>query len=233
MQPTGLDLMRMHVEALYVHDARARIESTNEWKSRPAPRLFLGRTSAGHLWRFHADLPDDLARELEDLCRDEPLVTGPPRTPRHREELVRLLGSRGPVERIWAGPAYWLSESVAPGVRPVEIREANAGLLRGGLEGWLEDVAHRQPFQAVIEEGRAVAVCASVRITAAAHEAGVETLPAFRRRGHAVDVVAGWAAAVRRLGAVPLYSTSWDNTASQSVAARLGASLFGVDFQVA
>jgi hypothetical protein len=31
----------------------------------------------------------------------------------------------------------------------------------------------------VIEEGRAVSVCASARITRAAHEAGVETVPRF------------------------------------------------------
>ena len=71
-----------------------------------------------------------------------------------------------------------------------------------------------------------------MRITAAAHEAGVETLPALRRRGHAVNEVAAWADAVRRTGAAPLYSTSWDNVASQNVAAKLGLSLFGVDFHV-
>ena len=222
----------MHVEALYVHDARSRIECTREWRSKRAPRFFLGRTSAGHLWRFRTDLPDDLARELEDLCRDEPVSDELPHSPLHREEFVRLLESHLPVERIWAGPAHWLSSDVVPSARTIEIRDANADLLRGGLEDWLEDVPHRQPFQGVIEEGRAVSVCASVRITDAAHEAGVETLPDFRLRGHAVDVVAGWAAAVRKLRAVPLYSTSWENTASRSVAARLGSSMFGVDFHV-
>jgi hypothetical protein len=231
-QPGVVELMRMHVEALYVHDARSRIECTREWRSSRAPRFFLGRTSAGHLWRFRSDLPDDVARELEDLCRDEPVSAELPPAPLHREEFARLLESHLPVERIWAGPAHRLPSDVVPGTRTVGIREANADLLRGGLEDWLEDVPHRQPFQGILEDGRVVSVCASVRITGAAHEAGVETLPAFRRRGHAADVVAGWAAEVRKLRAVPLYSTSWENTASRSVAARLGSSMFGVDFHV-
>ena len=230
--PGALDLMRLHVESLYVHDARSRIESTNEWKRRPAPRFFFGRTSEGHLWRFRADLPEDLTRALEELCNDEPVAAELAHTPLHQNALVRLLETHRPIERIWAGPAYGFGEPTAPSRRSVGIDAANADLLRGGLEDWIEDVPHLQPFQGVIEEGRVVSLCASVRITGAAHAAGVETLPAFRRRGHAADVVAGWAAAVRRMGAVPLYSTSWDNVASQSVAASLGLSPFGVDFHV-
>jgi 3-polyprenyl-4-hydroxybenzoate decarboxylase len=53
-----------------------------------------------------------------------------------------------------------------------------------------------------------------------------------RRRGHAVNAVAGWARAVRSLGATPFYSTSWDNVASQGVAHRLQLSLVGVDFHL-
>lgn len=232
LRPSQLELMQMHVEALYVHDARSRIQSTNEWKGKVAPHFFLGRTIAGNVWRFRTDLPDDLALELEDLRNDEPVLTELPQTPLRQEEFIRLLKSHLPMERIWTGPAYWFSSDVAPSVRPVEISDANADLLRGGLEDWLEDVPHRQPVKGVIEDGRVVSVCASVRITNAAHEAGVETLPGFRRRGHAVNVVAGWADAVRKMGAMPLYSTSWGNTASRKVAARLGLSMFGVDFHV-
>ncbi len=231
-RPSDLELMQFHIEALYLHDARSRIRSTNEWTSKVAPRFFLGRTGAGNLWRFRTDVPDDLALELEDLCNNEPVTTELPRTPLQRERLIRLLESHRPIERIWAGPAYWFSRDVSPGRGCVEIRDANTNLLRGGFEVWLEDVPHRQPFRAVLEGGRAVSVCASVRITNAAHEAGVETLPAFRRRGHAVSAVAGWAVAVRKLRAVPLYSTSWDNTASQNVAASLGLSRFGADFHI-
>ena len=232
VRPSQLELMQIHIEALYVHDDRSRIRCTNEWEGKPAPRFLLGRTIAGNLWRFRTDLPDDLVLELEDLCNAEPVVTELSRTPLHQEEFVRLLEAHMPTERIWTGPAYWFSRDVVPNAGPVEISDANAHFLRGGLEDWLEDVPHRRPFKGIIEDGHAVSICASVRITNAAHEAGVETLPAFRRKGHAVNVVAGWADTVRKIGAVPLYSTSWDNTASRNVAARLGLSMFGVDFHV-
>ena len=85
---------------------------------------------------------------------------------------------------------------------------------------------------AIVEDNRAVSICASVRISDTVHCAGVETLVAYRRRGHAVNAVAAWAMAVRSRGATPFYSTSWENHASQRIAARLRLSLVGVDFHV-
>jgi RimJ/RimL family protein N-acetyltransferase len=61
-----------------------------------------------------------------------------------------------------------------------------------------------------------------VRFPGDTTEAGVETHPAFRGRGHAVAVTAAWAQAVRALGMFSLYSTSWHNRPSQRVAAKLG-----------
>jgi len=60
-----------------------------------------------------------------------------------------------------------------------------------------------------------VSVCCSVRITPTAHEAGVETHREFRGHGYAAHVVSAWASTVRDIGPIPLYSTSWQNTASQ------------------
>ncbi len=231
---TGLDpreLMALHVHALFVHDARDRIVRVNEPNGRPAPRFFLGRTAAGHVSRYRHDVPDAVIERMEALCRREPIDRTPSALPRAAQRYESLLAAIAPVTSVWSGPAFVLPSADAPR-RAIAIDSSNHRLLSGGFDDWLADVPMRRPFMAVVETGRAVSVCASVRITARAHEAGVETLPEHRRRGYAVDVVADWASAVRDLEALPLYSTSWQNVASQRVAARLGARMLGVDFHV-
>ena len=232
----AVELMHLHLEALYLHDAQGRMRGLNRRSGGAAPRLHLGRTGAGSVLRFRSDVDADLAAELthiwETSMRGADAVSTLER-PACADALVRALAACGRVERIWAGPAYAAhGELPALGGETVAIDAAHADLLRGSLEAWLPDVPYEQPFLASIEQGRARAVCASVRSTGAAHEAGVETVPDARRRGHASRAVAAWIDAVRARGIVPLYSTSWDNVASRTVAARLGLRQFGVDFHV-
>ncbi|HEX6625145.1 MAG TPA: GNAT family N-acetyltransferase [Pyrinomonadaceae bacterium] len=230
---TDQELMAMHVRALFTHDARSRLLFVNEpGGDVPAPRLFVDRTREGNLWRLRADLPETLAEELEALCADEPVGQEFQREPRHVEAYVRLLDGHAPVRRRWMGPAYHFTRYFEPSRPLLAVTETDAGLLRGGFEELVAELPDGQPFVALVEEGRAVSVCRSVRITTAAHEAGVETLPDFRGRGYAKDVVAGWARLVHALGAVPLYSTSWENTASQAVAKKLGLTAYGADWHI-
>jgi GNAT superfamily N-acetyltransferase len=227
------ELMAAHVRALFTHDARSRLLTVNEPGGGPAaPRLFLGRTRQGNLWRFRADLPEALVAELDALCRDEPVGDELRSPPRHTASYVWLLEAHAPVRGVEAGPGYHFAEYKEPARRPVALTEKDADVLRGGFEGFVAELPTWQPFVAVVDGGRAVSVCRSVRITAAAHEAGVETLPEFRGKGYAADVVAGWALRVRSLGALPLYSASWENTASQSVAVKLGLVQYGADFHI-
>ena len=231
---TEQELMAIHVRALFIHDANSRLLLVNEPDGGgPAPRLYLGRTRAGNLWRFRADLPASLIEELEALCVDEPAPAEFSPAPRHIEEYVRLLKTHAPVRKLYMGPAYHFTEYPEPS-RPLQaITETNAEMLRGGFEELIAELPAWQPFLAIVEEGRAVSVCRSVRITSEAHEAGVETLPDIRGKGYAKDVVAGWARAVRSLGAIPLYGTTWENAASQEVAKKLGLAKYGFDFHVA
>ncbi len=90
----------------------------------------------------------------------------------------------------------------------------------------------REPFMAVIENGAAVSLFHSARLTDQAAEAGVETLEAYRGHGYATAVVAEWARAIRATGRVPLYSTSWDNLASRAVARGLGLVQYGTDLSL-
>lgn len=227
-------LLLLHVRALFVHDACSRLLSVNEpGGGAPAPRFYLGRTRSGNLWRFRADLPDGLISSLEALCADEPVNVDLDRKPRHQEAYMRLLAGHAPVKEVSTGPAYHMATCPVPS-RPLQLLgEADAAKLSGGFEGLVPELPAWQPFLGCVEAGRAVSVCRSVRITPDAHEAGVETLEGSRGKGYARDAVAGWAHAVRVRGAVPLYSTSWDNVASRALAKKLGLELYGADFSIA
>jgi hypothetical protein len=228
-----LELLTKRVETLYIIDQHGRLVGSNEWDSRPAPRFHLMLTAHGAIARFRADVPDVLVRRLEMICRREPATAVGPGLPAGRLELLEALGGHTPVERVWCGPAYRLPENARLEVgTTVAIDQDGAHLLERGFPDWLADVPHRRPFVAVVEDGRAVAICASVRISPTVHCAGVETHPDYRRRGHALRAVADWASAVRAVGATPFYSTSWDNVASQCVASRLGFEMVGIDFHV-
>jgi RimJ/RimL family protein N-acetyltransferase len=232
---TDLDLISIHVRSLFTHDAESRILFVNEPDSAvaPAPRFFLGRTRVGNVWRFRADLPEIVTQELDLLCADEPPVNTDFREPpRHAEQYLRLLEKHASVENVSTGPAYYFPETITPTKQIIAVSENDAEKLQGGFEELVAELPAWQPFVAFLDKGRAVSVCRSVRITPEAHEAGVETLRDFRGKGYAKDVVAEWARRVREAGAIPLYSTSWDNTASQAVAQKLRLACYGAYFEV-
>jgi predicted GNAT family acetyltransferase len=105
----------------------------------------------------------------------------------------------------------------------------NATVLSPYLEDWSNDVASGVPMTAVLQDGKAVSVCGSVRTTPQAHEAGVETHPDFRGHGYGARVVAAWAKAVHEMARVPLYSTSWENEPSRALPKKVGLMQYGVD----
>lgn len=227
---TDLDLITLQAATLYRLDPFNRLLTINEPGGKPAPRLFLGRTGAGNVWRLRHDLPAELADELAALLRAEPRADDLTREPTILPALRAVLS---PVAREWRGPAYLVPADLPARIDVTTITPANSHLLAGlfgDLAGELPDIA---PVVAVIREGVAVSVCLSSRIGAKACEAGVQTLAAHRGHGHASAVVAAWAAAVRQGGRLPLYSTSWDNLASQAVAGRLGMHRYGEDVSLA
>lgn len=232
-----LELMNIHVRALFTHNSESRLLFVNEpgGSAAPAARLFLGRTRAGNVWRFRADIPEKLCEELSALCADEPSLSAEfNEPPRHLETYIRLLEKHAPVEKPEMGPAYRFPQNIPPPSRPlVAVTEKNAEVLRGGFEEFAPELPDWQPFVALVEDNRAVSICRSARITSEAHEAGVETLTDFRGKGYAQEAVIEWARRVQAAGAIPMYSTSWDNLASQAVARKLRLYCYGADFHLA
>jgi hypothetical protein len=209
---TDDELARLQARTLYLLDDADLLLAVNDVGRAPAPVCHLAATAGRwHYW-VRTELP-----VVERFCASTPPapLTEPPAV------LVQALFD-GPPESF-CGPAYWIPVGVraASPYRIVACGPDPAGDF-DGLPGWAGELAARQPAVAAFDGDRAVAICASARIGAEACEAGVETVPAYRGRGLAAAVTAAWAELVRDRGLLPLYSTSWDNVASQGVARRLG-----------
>ncbi len=220
------EVMTLHVDTAYRQDERNRLVAINDWEPRTVPRFWLGRTAESVIWRFRHDLPERVCDELDGVCRRE--------KPRDAdaasvepEKYQTILHKHGLSSVQWAGPVYWFASRPRVRGEAIQVSSNNEFLLRDGLASWCPDVPHQQPMLVVVEDGKAISVCASVRKSATAHAAGVETCAEYRGRGHAVNVVLGWAMTVQEMGQVALYSTSWANQASQRLAANVGATVFG------
>lgn len=232
MNYSDFELIQMQAEVLYVHDADKKLVRINESDAdAPAPRFFLSRSLTGNIWRVRCDLPDDLAVELERLAAAEPVVNDLQEPPIYLAIYEELLELHAPISSADGGPSYYLPE-LDPPRGTVVITPANKAVLEAEFPWTLHTLGERSPVVVVVEDGTAVAACFTARSTTRAAEAGVHTLESHRGRGYAPEMVRGWAAAVRATGRLPLYSTSWSNTASQAVAAKLGAVPYGTTFNM-
>lgn len=233
MMYNDVELARLQAEALFTFDERSGgLLKVNEPDPEgPPPRFFLSRTKLGNLCFTRHDLPAALVAKLTELAAQEPVTDNLQVPPSYMAAYQAVLTAAAPIDRIEAGPAYYLPE-VAPAPDTWTITPANASLLQPNYPYTYTHLAERAPVIAVVEDGVAVACCFSARINASVAEAGVHTVEAYRGRGYAARVVRGWASAIRASGRLPLYSTEWENTASQAVATKLGAVLYTAEFSI-
>ena len=226
------DLMRVHIEALFTQDVHGDLVRVNEPNGVPAPRFFFGRTAAGDVWRFRHDVEPDVRTEIEAVIGSDAHRGGGVDSSIDPTPYQAILSRSAPIERTELGPAYSFPDHLPKAGDAIRATNDNAELLTRHLAPWLPDVQLSQPMFVVACDGHAVVVCGSVRQTGEAYEAGVETALAYRGRGYAARAVAAWAGGVRALGRVPLYSTSWQNAASQAVAGKLALIRFGSDLHI-
>jgi RimJ/RimL family protein N-acetyltransferase len=231
MTYSDLELAELQAAALFTHDTHGKLLRINEPEpTDPAPRFFLTRTTQGSLWRFRHDLPAELAAQLEALAQTEPLGRDLREPPYHAAAYSDLLARHAPIAKVDAGPSYTLPQ-LDPPQYAITITPENIALLDKHF-AWARKVDDYAPVVVIAVDGAAVAACFSSRLTAQVAEAGVFVEPPYRGRGYAPDVVRGWAGVVRALGKLPLYDTSWTNTASQAVARKLGAVQYAANFSI-
>ncbi|MGU3569044.1 GNAT family N-acetyltransferase [Paenibacillus sp. D51F] len=219
------ELMTIQADILFQSGRRGRMTAVNEPSGSAAPLFFLGRTSEGDVIRFGEDFPDDQLEAFEHAA-------GRGRTGLELAELIRRWNGIRELKSIWMGPAYLFKNPVQAAGGAIRIARDNMRLLAPGFPGLAEGLEDRHPVFAVVEDGLAVSVCFSARKSSLGAEAGLETLPGHRGRGLAIRCAEAWAQALQADGLLPLYSTSWDNFASQSVARKLGLHAYGMDLHV-
>ncbi len=155
--------------------------------------------------------------------------------PRVASAIRAALQGHGPITREYRGPAYLIPEGPQAPTDAVLLTKEKGRMLEAGFPWILPHLTAEVdigPVTAAVVNGSAVSICYCARLSPLAAEAGVETLDAMRGRGHATAAVAAWATALRRRGLLPLYSTSWENLASQRVAEKVGAVCYGEDWEI-
>ncbi|MCP5100332.1 MAG: GNAT family N-acetyltransferase [Chloroflexi bacterium] len=239
MHLTPYQLIKKQLAALFISDAHKRLRyirepGYEESELDPAPRFFMGRTLNGNVWRFRHDVPETVVQAVDQVCHHEPIAQNLKDTPHQAAVIRTLLNKDMPVTEEWRGPAYWIPESDFASTDTMLISEVNAYLLEAHFPWKITSKSNFRtgPVVAKVVQGQAISICYCARITPFAAEAGVETVSAFRGRGYATDAVAEWATVVRQLGLTPLYSTSWDNVASQGVARKLNMVHYGDDWSI-
>lgn len=221
-----LELMNIQAEVLFAHDSLGRITKVNEFEGHPAPRLFWGKTKKGNVLRFRGDVPSDIANKIIEIINnsdDTNIVLA---------KIINELEQQTKISSIWMGPAYVFEDYKVGASQAVKVTDDNRDLLEPGFKKLWTELKYREPCYMTIEDNKAVSVCFSARNTDRAAEAGIETLEEYRGKGYAIAVASAWLAAVPLSGKVALYSTSWDNYASQAVAKRLQLTLYGTDISI-
>jgi len=214
--------------SLFTHDARDRLVDVNEAGGPRAPRVFLAWDRDRVLCRVRDDMADDVAAQIAarvGRSGSAELLAPPAWADAVRAAIAPVAEEEGCVQYRFADGI----DGGAPTHELVAVTPANAAVVQRWLPTWAAYAreAHAAlPMFASLVDGAAVAACATVRTPTVATQAGVETHPDFRGHGHAAAVTLAWARAIRALGVVPLYGTTWSNVRSQRVAARLGLVAF-------
>ena len=215
----------LQLRTLYVLNGMGRLVSMREPGSHRPPLFAVIRGEGKVAWAVRDDVPSELAEEIDELVRTEP--TGEmERDPIQAEGYQSLVGG----DRVESGPAFEFPDSIGRPESVVLIQDP--ALLTGEISDLADEIDGRAPVLGILDNGRAVSVCLCARLSDEAAEAGLNTREAYRGRGYGPRVAAAWGHAIRASGRVPLYSTSWTNTASLSVARKLGLQLYASNWSV-
>ncbi|MET3196653.1 GNAT family N-acetyltransferase [Gottfriedia sp. OAE603] len=219
---SDMELLDCHVQVLYKHNEFNQITHINELPYDNAPSIYIGTSKYGKIVRYSNDLDGNLVNDLDQAIQLSSNI--------EIAEIFNILNKYKQLSSVWIGPAY-----VFPKLRKqsltdvVKITDSNKELLKAKFPYTYEEFEYKQPCYAIIQDDMAVSICCSARQTSMAAEASLYTLEEFRGKGYGLDVSNAWAMDIQSQGRIALYSTSWDNFSSQSVAKKLNLIQYGTD----
>jgi GNAT superfamily N-acetyltransferase len=241
---TDCDWAALHQRALYNFDSHERIRGDAGAPGKDAPRFHLVRTYHGNIWRLHAELSAASCRSLARLAaREAPLGgAGPPWSPPERtESMLRVLGFENSKRSLSRGPLYRFSMetlgSPEPGrfnLRSLAAKDPAVPSTLGPEFSPLVARAHpNSPIVVATVDDNPTSICFGASSgSGVGIEARVQTLPGYRRSGLGRACLMAWARGVTESGAVPLFSTEWENRGACVLARKSGLALYGESFSI-
>lgn len=216
-----------HASVLFEFNVQRRITRINESDPETAaPLVFVALGFTSNLALFRDDVPEQIALEITAELGTLPAWNGTRTDPAAFDPIRSIVENwRQDIEESH-GPAFRFEVITDASVETVLIDASNDHLLAANFPYTRSVLAERSPVVGVVRNGAVVSACYSARSNDEAAEAGVDTIAEYRGQGFAVSVVEDWARATVAAGLVPLYSTSWQNQSSLSVAKKLDLEVY-------
>jgi|SRR5262245_38826572 len=237
--------LAVQLHTLFILTETGRIERENDPDRSPGPRLWLAGCASGNVVAVRHDVPEGIAGEIIALATAEPPFTDWNNPPKYLDRYVGLLATGAPLLGQSLGVIYRLphhlqydrdlavidDESEA-GRRAYELLSSN-GMPAGLVEmGFRSATDLWRPWCMARVNGDVASVAFAARISERGAELGVATARAFRGRGYAAAVVAGWSRLPALQSRKLFYSTDGSNASSRRVATRLGLDPLGATLRL-
>lgn len=207
--------MICHADALFPKNADGDMTQT-------APAVYWGIARESTLVLYRHDVPAEIRRKVNAIVQSVQNAWADYATALHQ------LSAHFATQDVWIGPVFAFPDALPRFEEPVRVLPRDGHLLAAEFPEQARTIDRIQPCLAVVRDGRVVSACYTAR-SGHCVDAGVDTVDGFKRMGLGAAVCAEWAQAVRDLGQVPIYSTSWENIASRRLAERLNLQWIGID----
>lgn len=226
-------LVRKRPFLLYELDQDNQLLSTNEPgfdSGDKAPILFMSIGSGEFVYHYRKAISDNVLQRINSIILK---IESQNKAGSYEEwEYISNLFTGNTDFKIESGPAFFIPDEMNCDGEIIKVGLNNQDVLKNNFKYTWKNLEHLMPCSAKVINGRAVAICRSVRKHENVLECGVDTVEAFRSMGYGSSVVAHWAKCVWENRQIPCYSTQWDNEASMALAKKIKLRQYAIDITI-